>query len=154
MFSKCEGHAFLDTKDQFNPSQCMKIHPDQLMTVTFLNTNEYPNNFQQMCVRTGGITYSSPLLLRFCFLQFQLLKVNYGLKILVGNFGNERFLGFKTHSCSEQRDEISRCLACYRSLVSCSAAILVTRSTAEVSLWQPYVQVTLIWLKNGPKEQE
>lgn len=47
MFSKCEGHAFLDTKAQFNPSQYMKIHPHQFMTVMFVNTNEYPNNFQQ-----------------------------------------------------------------------------------------------------------
>lgn len=41
----------------------MKIHPHQFMTITFLNTNEYPNNFRQMCrVCTGGITYSSPLI--------------------------------------------------------------------------------------------
>lgn len=81
MFSKCEGHAFLDTKDQFNPSQCMKIHPDQFMTVTFLNTNEYPNNFQQMCVYTGE---SHTVVLSCC--GFVFCNFSYSRSTTVGKY--------------------------------------------------------------------
>lgn len=55
-FSRFEGHAFLDWKDPFNPSQCVKIHPYQVMTLTFLNTEEYPKSSSKS--GEGKITYT------------------------------------------------------------------------------------------------
>ena len=94
----------------------------------------------------GNHIYSSPLLSRFYFLQFQLLRVNYGLKILGGKYRKwtiEVLNGTAVLSSVMKSRVVSLALA----LWSVAQQPSSFRSTAEVSLWQPYVQVTLIWLR-------